>query len=86
MLLYFPLGLCDGNQEKCFYESLQSLVPLILYVCEDDEEDEEEEEDTFLTADEKKSIYSKAVNLLMSLTLPLECLVCLVKIFFTFHW
>ena len=86
--MYFPFRLCEGKQENVFMNllSLQSLVPLILYVCEEDEEHEEEEEDTFLTADEKKSIYSKAVNLLMSLTLPLECLVCLVKIFLIFHW
>lgn len=50
-------------------------MPLILHVCEDDDEDEEDEDDSLLTEDEKRSIYSRAVRLLMSLTLPLECLV-----------
>ena len=78
-----PFGYLLMKNIQFFFLSLQSLVPLILYVCEDDEEDEEEEDDTFLTSDEKKSIYSKAVNLLMSLTLPLECLVCSANILVT---
>ena len=55
----------------------QSLVPLLLYVCEDESEQTEEEDDDreMLTEQEKLSVYSKAVNLLVSLTLPLDCLV-----------